>query len=193
MKSISTLLRDGLAFLFQVLHFKKGHQQLKEPLIRKMRFKASSFYKSKQEAPMIGEEAYLFQLDAQLKPLNPQVLASSMTSSNTPDLGENQFFREKTPQKPKPEIDLHAETLLGEQFDKTPKDKLLEKQLDAFEVALDNAILTNMDEITFIHGVGNGVLKSEIHKRLSKHDGVKFYQDAKKQKFGYGATAVTFK
>jgi dsDNA-specific endonuclease/ATPase MutS2 len=50
-----------------------------------------------------------------------------------------------------------------------------------------------MDEIIFIHGVGNGVLRTEIHKRLSKNKQVEYFKDAMKEKFGYGATLVKIK
>jgi dsDNA-specific endonuclease/ATPase MutS2 len=50
-----------------------------------------------------------------------------------------------------------------------------------------------MDEIVFIHGVGNGILRMEIHKRLGKHAYVQFFKDAMKEKFGYGATLVKLK
>jgi dsDNA-specific endonuclease/ATPase MutS2 len=50
-----------------------------------------------------------------------------------------------------------------------------------------------MDEIIFIHGVGNGTLRNELHKRLSGHKNVKYYEDAQKEKFGYGATKVKIK
>ena len=55
---------------------------------------------------------------------------------------------------------------------------------------LDAAIATRIPEITFIHGNGSGTLKSKIHKCLSKHPDVAFYQDSLKNKFGYGATLV---
>ena len=61
-----------------------------------------------------------------------------------------------------------------------------------FEKELDSAIMNNCSEITFIHGVGSGKLKYEISKILSKHPHVKYYQDADKQKFGYGATKAFF-
>jgi dsDNA-specific endonuclease/ATPase MutS2 len=47
-----------------------------------------------------------------------------------------------------------------------------------------------MDEITFIHGIGNGVLRKEIHKYLSHLGNIKYFQDTQKSRFGYGATLV---
>ncbi len=42
----------------------------------------------------------------------------------------------------------------------------------------------------FIHGVGEGVLRYELHRLLKEYEGqLKFY-DADYQKYGIGATAV---
>jgi hypothetical protein len=182
------------ALIFQMLHYKSGRQTLKEPLVKKMRFKASNFHKSKKEAPLMGEEAYTFQIDAQLKTIDPQKLKEQLAGGNTVNPAEiaEAMFAGK-PSKPSGEIDLHAEIILGNSFKQTPKNEILQKQLEAFESNLDRAILSGMDEVTFIHGVGNGVLKTEIQKRLSKSAHVKFFQDAQKGKFGYGATLVVIK
>jgi dsDNA-specific endonuclease/ATPase MutS2 len=50
-----------------------------------------------------------------------------------------------------------------------------------------------MQEITFIHGVGNGTLRHQIHKQLSQMAEQLTFKDAQKEKFGYGATKVVFK
>mgnify|MGYP001801331685 FL=1 len=70
---------------------------------------------------------------------------------------------------------------------------MLELQLTTFEEKLDQAIATGMDEITFIHGVGSGVLRDAIHKRLSTMKNINYFQDAMREKFGYGATRVRIK
>ena len=75
----------------------------------------------------------------------------------------------------------------------TPKYRILRLQLDAFEDALSRALATNMHEIVFIHGMGNGVLRKEIHRQLSRNKDIKFFEDARKEKFGFGATLVRLK
>ena len=69
----------------------------------------------------------------------------------------------------------------------------IQLQLNTFEQQLNYAIASGMDEITFIHGVGNGVLRKEIHKILSQNNNLKFFQDTQKSNFGYGATLVKIK
>lgn len=70
---------------------------------------------------------------------------------------------------------------------------MLNIQTDHFKKALDAAIVHQMPDITFIHGSGNGILKHELHKLLSKHPKVQTFMDARKEKFGYGATKVILK
>ena len=66
-------------------------------------------------------------------------------------------------------------------------------QLAHFHKALDAAIVHQLPEITFIHGTGNGTLRNELHKALSKSNKVQTFMDARKEKFGYGATKVLLK
>jgi len=66
-------------------------------------------------------------------------------------------------------------------------------QLTAFQDNLDRASAANMHEIIFIHGTGNGVLRNEIQKLLSRNKNIKYFEDARKEKFGYGATLVRLK
>jgi hypothetical protein len=95
--------------------------------------------------------------------------------------------------KPLQTVDLHIEKL-SEQVDKLSNNEKLQLQLTTFEKSLENAYAHGYDSITFIHGIGNGILKNEIHKRISKNTKiVKSFEDAQKEKFGYGATLIYFK
>jgi dsDNA-specific endonuclease/ATPase MutS2 len=89
-------------------------------------------------------------------------------------------------------VDLHIEKLVND-FQNMKNAEILELQLKTFEKYLDQAIASGLNEITFIHGAGNGILKNAIHKKLSKMSEIQFYQDAQKEKFGYGATLVGLK
>ena len=85
-------------------------------------------------------------------------------------------------------IDLHVdpkESNLGEQ-------EILQHQLSMFEKAYDNALVMNLEKLKVIHGIGAGILRNEIHKRLSKKQEVRFFEDADKEKFGFGSTVIYF-
>lgn len=87
------------------------------------------------------------------------------------------------------EVDLHIEELL-ENYGNMSNGEIIQVQLRHFQNTLDEAILNNMTRIIFIHGVGTGRLKNEIHTILKSLDGIRFC-DASYQRYGYGATEVT--
>jgi hypothetical protein len=181
------------ALVVQGLRFRHGLHQPLEPLVKKMRFKAAQFYRNLQDAPIINKQAYLFQLDAiDPKPLEAKALDAAELKQA---LLENQGAKAAMPiEKPKvpTEVDLHIEKLSAN-FKGLNNAQILEIQVNAFEKALDKAIQAGADEIVFIHGVGGGILKLELQRRLSRHPNVSYFQDAKKEKFGYGATLAVLK
>ena len=85
------------------------------------------------------------------------------------------------------EVDLHINKLK-----KTTKGMdnfdMLSLQLDTARLKLEFAIRKRISKIVFIHGVGEGVLKSELTYLFNKYP-VKYY-DASYQKYGLGATEV---
>ena len=96
------------------------------------------------------------------------------------------------PTKPSLSVDLHIETLTPDAWAMT-NTEIMTLQLSTFERQFEAAIANGMDEIIFIHGVGNGILRDAIHKRLSGNKNVQYFEDAQKEKFGYGATKVKIK
>ncbi len=88
------------------------------------------------------------------------------------------------------EIDLHIEELVPD-ISGLSNAEMLEIQLRQFSREMDNAIRNHFRKIIFIHGVGNGKLKSEIRKELRHYEGVAF-KDADSRNYGQGATEVTF-
>ncbi len=175
-------------FVVQALWFRNGVATLRPPLVKRLKPRAQSFYKSKKLVPVLNNNGHLFQLDEENndKPIEPQEIRTKMFEPNS----EPETI---AIERPSATVDLHVEALLpGGQGKRTSAD-LLELQLKTFEKSLENAIAAGMDDITFIHGVGNGVLRMELHRRLSKHAGVQFFQDAQKERFGYGATKVKLK
>jgi len=113
---------------------------------------------------------------------------------------KEKMFEQNTPppvvktqlERPAAVVDLHIEKLTKD-FLAMNNAQMLETQLKTFEQQLEKAIANGMDEMTFIHGVGNGVLRTELHRRMSRHPNVKYFEDAQKEKFGYGATKVKIK
>ncbi|KGL63013.1 Smr/MutS family protein [Polaribacter sp. Hel1_85] len=112
----------------------------------------------------------------------------------------NSLFQEKISQNPPKknlfkkekkevilEVDLHINKLTKSTRNMDNYD-MLNLQLDTAKNKVEFALSKRISKIVFIHGVGEGVLKSELHRLLSKYP-IKFY-DASYKKYGLGATEV---
>jgi dsDNA-specific endonuclease/ATPase MutS2 len=105
----------------------------------------------------------------------------------------NYINKEKKNKKelPVPEFDLHIEKLVKNHKSMNNHD-ILTKQIDTAKYHIEFAIRNRIPKIVFIHGVGEGVLKSDLDFLLGRYDNIHF-QDANYQKYGQGATEVYFK
>lgn len=176
-------LEEWPLFYFQIVYLHKGEFEPVEARLHSIRFKPKQFSLAKKPAPLLGEQAYLFSLDEEFPELDAQALREAFfTSEAKPHVME----------KPLEVVDLHFEQLSV--YDKnTSSQEMLKLQLDHFQNSLDAAISHGMEKIVFIHGVGNGILRHEIHKKISKNPYIRTFKDAGKDRFGYGATEVFLK
>ena len=85
------------------------------------------------------------------------------------------------------EVDLHINQLVKSVKGMDNYD-MLNLQLDTAKRKVEYAVSKRITKIVFIHGVGEGVLKSELNSLLNKYP-VKYY-DASYKKYGLGATEV---
>lgn len=173
------------SLLIQFMQHRNGSPTLFEPVTKRVQFRANSFYKSKKTAPVINKEAYLFHLDQKPVSVDPDKIKEQLAEATE----QQQNFKLKAPEH---EVDLHIEKLTDD-YSGLSNSAILKLQLERFQDALDRALAANMHEIVFIHGAGNGILRKEIQKLLSRTPGIKFFEDARKEKFGYGATLVRLK
>lgn len=90
------------------------------------------------------------------------------------------------------EVDLHINQLLDTTAGMNNAD-MLNYQLDKFHETMQNNIKLKGQKIVFIHGKGDGVLKSSILKELRNKYKHCYVQDASFKEYGYGATMVTIK
>ncbi|MCJ8209161.1 Smr/MutS family protein [Mucilaginibacter sp. RS28] len=147
------------------------------------KFKAKDFSGAKKQVPVLNKGGWLFRLDQPELKIDPEKLKES-------------FFKpaeEKVSlERPNSEVDLHIEKLRND-YQFLGSSEILNIQLNHFRKSLDAAIVHQLPAIVFIHGAGNGILRHELHKQLSKHPKVQTFMDAQKEKFGYGATRVLLK
>ena len=157
--------------------FKKDSQVISKSL----KFKAKSFTRPTIKLPLVNKKGYLFELSSEEKDLDVIALNQELNSTND----EPTMSRKR----PASKIDLHIEELVNSP-ESISNSRKLQIQLEVFEQNLNQAISSGMDEITFIHGIGNGILRKEIQKRLSEIKNIKYFKDAQKDPWGYGATLV---
>lgn len=175
---------QGSTFHFQLIYHLMGEHAPSMPKIFKKNIKAKQVLSMEKDIPYLNKKGYLaeLELDHTIQFDKEELLEQMFSGTSEKQLVE----------APSREIDLHIEELT-EQFPKMQADEMLRLQLEVFRKNLEAAIVHQYQSIIFIHGVGNGTLRNEIHKQLGKHPHVKTFKDARKEKFGYGATEVLLK
>lgn len=88
------------------------------------------------------------------------------------------------------EVDLHIEKLVPSKKGLNNYD-ILNIQLDTAKRQMDFATRNRIPKLVLIHGVGEGVLKSELEFLLKRYENISV-QEANYQKYGQGAMEVYF-
>lgn len=170
------------AFLIRFIPIQNRLEKAMPAFERQLKMKATQFFKHLSKAPILGKSVYLFAMEQTTKDLDIRSLNAELNQISAKPASIQAV-------KPPRSIDLHIEELHPDP-DKLSNSEKMRIQLEAFEKNLNQALAFGMDEITFIHGLGNGVLRKEIHKRLSQIQNIKYFQDTQKDQWGYGATLV---
>ncbi len=89
-------------------------------------------------------------------------------------------------------IDLHIEKL-NDRWQDLSNFEILTIQLNTFEKYYELAVLHKQASLIVIHGVGEGVLKDEIHDLLKLKKEVKSFVNQYNSLYGYGATEIFYK
>lgn len=105
------------------------------------------------------------------------------TSAHSPESNPNKVL-------PLIEIDLHIHELLDSTAG-MDNFAMLQYQLDTVRKTMKSHSRRIGQKIVFIHGKGDGVLRKEVRKLLSKEYASCDVQDASFLKYGFGATEVT--
>lgn len=170
-------------FHIQALLYSADKHEAQKPLIYSDKFKAKDFSGAKKNHKLLEHAAWMIQLDSNAAIIDPVKLKESFYKPAA---------EKAIVESPGKEVDLHIEKLRDDhQF--LSGSEILTIQLNHFKKCLDAAIVHKQGSIVFIHGAGNGTLRNEIHKAISKHPQVRTFMDAYKEKFGYGATEVVLK
>lgn len=88
-------------------------------------------------------------------------------------------------------IDLHIEKLTDD-WKGMSNYEILSLQLKTFEKYYHLAVVHHQPSLTVVHGIGEGVLRNEIHDILRLKKEVKSFVNQYHPSFGYGATEIYF-
>jgi hypothetical protein len=177
---------------FQCLFNANKKMEPMQPFAQHVSLKANKFYKntSFSFSPFVSNIAlcYLLASEPEIERLKQapielidEVTIKEKTISEKVSKPHHYHRKEE-------EVDLHISEILEDQMGVSNM-QLLQIQLNTFKKELEKAIQLNYASITFIHGIGKGVLKQAILIELEGYSGIKFYP-ASFQKYGSGATKV---
>jgi hypothetical protein len=196
-EELETIDMNDLAELpeysFQLIYFRNEEKDWHPGISKKFKVNPVKFYKEKSFQPNS-----LFKKNALVYQITENILNTEIDKLTEDDFRKVVKAKEKPVtevQLPKPketeivEVDLHIHQLIDNSAGLTNKE-ILEIQLDKVEREMRTAIQNRAKRIVFIHGVGQGVLKQEIAKRLKSKFPRYIYQDASFREYGYGATMV---
>jgi dsDNA-specific endonuclease/ATPase MutS2 len=75
----------------------------------------------------------------------------------------------------------------------TESEHPLSVQIDLFERELDRALVCGHEGMVVIHGIGEGILKREVHRICSLHPHVSEYRNEYHPLYGWGSTKIVFR
>ncbi len=85
-------------------------------------------------------------------------------------------------------VDLHIHELVDDPTN-LEKSEILEFQKNFFLKCIDSAAASHFRKVIMIHGVGNGILRTNLIELLKKQEGIEFF-DAPMAKYGVGALEI---
>jgi hypothetical protein len=182
--------------VIQVLFHMDKDQKILQPGNSKFRIRPSRFYQEgnyKDSAIIEGKailisllqmtaQVAVFQSDFQDKDKMQEQITESSVAEPEHAIAKHQTSPHEAV------VDLHIGELV---HDYTAMDnaQILRLQVNYFTRCLESAIANHLSKVTFIHGVGTGVLKTAIKQILKDYPNTD-YRDASMQQFGYGAMDV---
>jgi hypothetical protein len=181
---------DGyLQFLFH----KNTPGELLPPFNSEVVIKGTKFFTeaSYRESPLIEGKGIVVKIvsltDCAVRKKNTEEdKVSAMQQGSLREVKDLIFKHKSAPGEA--EVDLHIQELL-EDPSRLENSEILEFQKNYFIRCLENAISNHFRKVTFIHGVGNGILRECLLDLLKEYRGTEVF-DAPMQKYGVGAIEV---
>lgn len=192
-----TELREITDIHLEILFFKKGAFMPQEPIRYKLEidelylmdagnYESNNYLEENALVYYVSEEFLLAEIENVARKVEAQ-LEKQKRQADAPYIKP---VLKKKPETLTEEVDLHIEQLIDTDPKRLSPGEILDLQMARFTIALDGAIRKRQKRIVFIHGVGNGRLRHEIHSALDRKYPKFRYQDASFKEYGYGATLV---
>jgi hypothetical protein len=189
-KTLCDLTRDQINHIrewyVQFLLYKEGNSYPQEPLTQHLKWSQASLMGKRRHLPALDAEALIFPL----RKHEDEAVADVATTSGAEYIVRKGLDAELV--REERVVDLHIEALVANPSGMKPQE-MLDLQMQRVHTLLDEALRHNFAKIIFIHGVGDGVLRKEVQKRLRQTQHVKTFAPAEQQLYGNGATEVIFK
>ena len=201
---IESISREDIEYwcegYIQVILSQEEADFIYRPLHAPFSFRSSRFFKdgSYVESGVLGEKALMIKLTSLLALKETETdLAKMMKDGDKKTVAAQKLVKEKAAidrhQTAPGEaiVDLHIGELVDNILGMSSND-MFRTQMNYFKKMLESAITNEYDKVTFIHGVGNGVLKNAIIEELKHYDNTS-NRMASIVKFGVGAIDVMIK
>jgi hypothetical protein len=162
---------------FETFYKAKGKQIAKQFNLMQQNSEASIRYKLMDNYPTAPEKLEKFDL-------------SKLTNAGLLIKDAKQF--KKNLPTPRTVLDIHIEKLVHDASHMSNAE-ILDIQMKEFEKWYDIAVMQNSPMFIVVHGVGDGILRNEVHEFLKYKSEVKSFINQFHPSFGYGATEIFFK
>lgn len=182
-------------FCFRIIPFLSKYSSLPAPIVKELTVQGTKFYKEScyKKTEFFSGRSMVFSILSD--PLEDEIGKLTDKDFKAVVNEKDKANRPETEPKPKKrtpeivEVDLHIEELIDTTAGLSHHE-IMEIQMDRFHSEMKSAIEKGVKRIVFIHGVGNGILKQEIQKKMKSTYAKYYFQDASFQEYGYGATMV---
>ena len=177
-------LMNMKGFFFQFISFTPGKGHPHTSLVFELPWTRNRINEPSKYIRPLGTEGWIFSL------------REDQFGKDLKKIADSEFIRiakqdQKKP-RPKAEIDLHIERLVKDPYSMGATE-MLKLQMKTVEKALSDSLVDNYESIVFIHGIGEGKLRKEVHEVLRKTPHVKSFEAADPSRYGNGATIAYFK
>ncbi len=197
---LATIERDDIETwsngVLQAMYHRNTSSKVLAPVNSKFNIKPAKFYRENAylDSSFINEKSLLYLINE--VGIQAAVAESEMdekydeetTAQQAKPKQDEEFINKHKTSPREAVVDLHIGELVDD-YSKMNNVDMLNYQLNYFVHCLESAIKGYLTKVTFIHGVGEGVLKTKMMELLNAYENVQT-RDASMKNFGYGATEV---